>query len=78
MKHVTNPLGLAVPGACYSNVVQVGDLVFLAGAIGQDAERRLVGDDAASQTRQALRNMADRPRCRRRHAGGRVLRDGVP
>ncbi len=57
MKHVINPPGLAVPGACYSQVVQVGDLVFLAGAVGQDAERRLVGDDAASQTRQALRNM---------------------
>jgi 2-iminobutanoate/2-iminopropanoate deaminase len=57
MKHVSNPPGLAVPAACYSQVVQVGDLVFLAGAVGQDAERRLVGDDVASQTRQALRNM---------------------
>ena len=57
MKHVTNPPGLPVPGACYSQVVQVGDLVFLAGVIGQDAERRIVGDDVASQTRQALRNM---------------------
>jgi 2-iminobutanoate/2-iminopropanoate deaminase len=57
MKHVINPPGLAVPAACYSQVVQVGDLVFLAGSVGQDAERRLVGDDVGSQTRQALRNM---------------------
>jgi 2-iminobutanoate/2-iminopropanoate deaminase len=57
MKRVINPPGLAVPAACYSQLVQVGDLVFLAGAVGQDAERRLVGDDVASQTRQALRNM---------------------
>jgi enamine deaminase RidA (YjgF/YER057c/UK114 family) len=33
-------------------------MVFLAGVTGQDPQRRLVGDDVASQTRQALRNMA--------------------
>jgi enamine deaminase RidA (YjgF/YER057c/UK114 family) len=58
MKLVINPPGLAAPAACYSQVVQVGDLVFLAGAVGQDAQRRLVGDDVGSQTRQALQNMA--------------------
>ena len=58
MKQITNPPGLAAPGGCYSQVVQAGDMVFLAGVVGQDEQRRLVGDDVASQTRQALRNMA--------------------
>ena len=58
MKHVINPPGLAAPGGCYSQVVHVGDMVFLAGVVGQDEQRHLVGDDVASQTRQALRNMA--------------------
>lgn len=58
MKQVLNPSGVAAPGGCYSHVVRVGDTVFLAGVVGQDVERRLVGDDVGSQTRQALRNMA--------------------
>ena len=58
MKQVLNPPGLAVPGGCYSQVVRVGDMVFLAGVVGQDAQRRLVGDDVGTQTRQALRNLA--------------------
>jgi 2-iminobutanoate/2-iminopropanoate deaminase len=58
MKQVLNPPGVATPGGCYSQVVRVGDMVFLAGVVGQDAQRRLVGDDVGSQTRQALRNLA--------------------
>ena len=57
MKHVTNPPGIPAPGGCYSQVVQVGDLVFLAGVAGQDEQGRVVSDDVASQTRQALQNM---------------------
>jgi len=40
MKLVINPPGLAAPAACYSQVVQVGDMVFLAGVVGQDAAPR--------------------------------------
>ncbi|HEY3547071.1 MAG TPA: RidA family protein [Propionicimonas sp.] len=57
MKHVLNPPGVPSPGGCYSQVVKVGELVFLAGVAGQDEQRRLVGDDVATQTRQALRNL---------------------
>jgi enamine deaminase RidA (YjgF/YER057c/UK114 family) len=57
MKHVLNPPGVPTPGGCYSQVVRVGDMVFLAGVAGQDEQRRLVGDDVATQTRQALRNL---------------------
>jgi len=52
-----NPPGAPSPGGAYSQVVRVGSLVFLSGVAGQDQERRLVGSDVATQTRQALRNM---------------------
>jgi 2-iminobutanoate/2-iminopropanoate deaminase len=58
MRHVLNPPGVPAPGGCYSQVVRVGDLVFLAGVAGQDEHRQLVGEDVATQTRQALRNLA--------------------
>lgn len=58
MRQALNPAGVPAPGGCYSQVVRAGNLVFLSGVAGQDAERRLVGPDVASQTRQALRNMA--------------------
>lgn len=51
------PSGVPVPAGAYSPVVRVGDLVFIAGMVGTDADRRLPGDDIASQTRQALRNV---------------------
>jgi 2-iminobutanoate/2-iminopropanoate deaminase len=58
MRQAFNPPGVPAPGGCYSQVVRAGNLVFLSGVAGQDAERRLVGPDVASQTRQALRNLA--------------------
>jgi 2-iminobutanoate/2-iminopropanoate deaminase len=57
MRQVFNPPGVPAPGGCYSQVVRVGNLVFLAGVAGQDEQRRLVGDDVATQTRQALTNL---------------------
>ncbi|MHB8398150.1 MAG: RidA family protein [Candidatus Limnocylindrales bacterium] len=49
---------MPAPGGCYSQVVRVGDLVFLSGVAGQDEQRRLAGRDVGSQTRQALRTLA--------------------
>lgn len=58
MRQVLNPTGVPAPGGCYSQVVRAGNLVFVAGVTGQDASRRRVGDDVATQTRQALANLA--------------------
>jgi 2-iminobutanoate/2-iminopropanoate deaminase len=57
-REASNPPGLPPPGGCYSHVVRVGNLVFLSGVVGQDDQKRLAGPDVATQTRQALRNMA--------------------
>jgi len=57
MRRVLNPPGVPAPGGCYSQVVQVGDLVFLAGVAGQNEQRQLVGSDVTTQTRQALHNL---------------------
>jgi 2-iminobutanoate/2-iminopropanoate deaminase len=47
------------PGLPFSQALAVGDLIFLAGQGGFDpASGELVGDDVASQTDQALRNVA--------------------
>lgn len=51
------PDGLAIPAAPYSPVVVSGDLVVAAGQVAFDAEGRIVGDDIAAQTRQALDNL---------------------
>ena len=57
MKEAMNPSGVPAPGGAYSQVVRVGNLVFLSGVAGQDEQRRLVGKDVGEQTRQALRNL---------------------
>lgn len=57
MKQVYNPDGLPRPGGAYSLVVRKRDSVFVAGLLGMDSERRLAGEDVASQTRQALDNL---------------------
>lgn len=44
-------------GGHYRHVVRAGDLLFVAGQVGWDAERRFA-DDVASQTRQALANVS--------------------
>jgi enamine deaminase RidA (YjgF/YER057c/UK114 family) len=57
MRQVFNPQGVSAPGGAYSQVVRVGDLVFLAGVAGQDQQHRLAGDGLATQSRQALANL---------------------
>lgn len=57
MKTVMNPDGLPAPGGAYSLVVRKGNLMFVAGLVGMDAERRLAGDDIESQTLKALQNL---------------------
>jgi len=55
---IVNPPRLARPSG-YSHGVRVGggDLLFLAGQVGWDAERRFVGADLTAQFEQALRNL---------------------
>lgn len=46
------------PVAAYSQGVRVGDVLYLAGQAGIDADTgQIVGEDVASQTRQALTNL---------------------
>jgi len=64
---IVNPAALAEPRG-YSNgiLVQGGSLLFVAGQIGWDRERRIVSDDFAEQFAQALENVIAVVR----HAGG--------
>lgn len=57
MKQFINPPSLPQPGGSYSQVVTAGPLVFLAGMVPRDVERRVPGDDIGAQTRQALENL---------------------
>ena len=60
-KIATNPAGIAPPiRPYYSNCVRVAagsSLLFLSGQVGVDVQGRLVGTDAASQTKQAIENL---------------------
>ena len=50
--------GLAPPISHYCDAVRFGDLLFISGLVGIDADGTLVGeDDAARQTRQIFDNM---------------------
>ncbi len=49
--------GVSEPLGPYSNAVEAGGFVFLAGQIGVDQAGTIVGDTAAEQARQALTNM---------------------
>jgi enamine deaminase RidA (YjgF/YER057c/UK114 family) len=51
------PPGWPRPKGYAAGVVASGTLVFISGQIGWDANERLVGDDLASQVRQALHNV---------------------
>ncbi len=51
------PPGWPRPSGYSNGVAAEGRLVFVAGQIGWDAEQRLVSDDLAGQTEQALRNI---------------------
>jgi enamine deaminase RidA (YjgF/YER057c/UK114 family) len=60
-KIATNPPGVAPPiRPYYSNCVKVAagsSLLFLSGQVGMDPQGRIVGPDAASQTKQAIENL---------------------
>jgi 2-iminobutanoate/2-iminopropanoate deaminase len=50
--------GLAPPISHYCDAVRFGDLLFISGLVGVDAQGKLVGEgDAARQTRQIFENM---------------------
>ncbi|MPY87976.1 MAG: hypothetical protein GEU99_08650 [Luteitalea sp.] len=51
-----NPPGLSTPQT-YSHVVRVGNLLFLAGQVGFDAEGKLVGPGMSEQYEQLLNNI---------------------
>ena len=56
---VINPSSLMTPPGGYSQGIQVGDLIFVAGQVGVDAHGKPTGDGGmAAQTRQTLANVA--------------------
>jgi 2-iminobutanoate/2-iminopropanoate deaminase len=56
---VINPAGVYVPPTfSYSHAVRIGDLVFVAGQVAQDAQGKLVGQgDPRQQTEQVFENL---------------------
>lgn len=57
-KTVIKTTKVAAPAGAYSHALKVGNLLFIAGQVGQDSEGNLVGKgDMAAQTRQALKNI---------------------
>ena len=55
---VVNPESLRAPSAAYSFGIVAGDMLFLAGQVGVDANGAIVGfGDVAEQTRQSVANM---------------------
>jgi enamine deaminase RidA (YjgF/YER057c/UK114 family) len=52
-----NPPGLSDPRNRYSHVVKAGNLVFIAGQTGTDANGNVVGDDMTSQAKRAYGNL---------------------
>jgi enamine deaminase RidA (YjgF/YER057c/UK114 family) len=51
------PAGVGPPLGPYSHLSRVGDLGFVAGQVGLDAEGELAGSDLAAQARQAFANI---------------------
>jgi len=47
----------AIPGLPFSEAVEVGELLFLSGQIGSDANGKLVDGGIAAETRHALSNL---------------------
>ena len=53
-----NPSGVMTPAGGYSQGVQIGDLIFVAGQVGVDAHGKPTGDGGmAAQTRQTIANL---------------------
>ena len=56
---VINPSTVMPPQGGYSQGIQVGDLIFVAGQVGADASGKLTGDAGmAAQTRQTIANVS--------------------
>lgn len=51
------PEGVARPVAPYSAVVRAGGVVYVSGQVAFDEQRRIVGEDVRTQTRQTLANL---------------------
>lgn len=49
--------GVHEPISHYTDAVRFGDLLFVSGCTGSDADLNVVSDDVAEQARQAFRNM---------------------
>jgi enamine deaminase RidA (YjgF/YER057c/UK114 family) len=56
-REILEPPGWARPRGYANGVAATGKQVFVAGQIGWDEKQRIVGDDFAAQTRQALANV---------------------
>jgi 2-iminobutanoate/2-iminopropanoate deaminase len=58
-REIIQPVNLPATNPSYSQAVKVGEIVFAAGQIGIDPQTgKLVGDNMADQTRQALENLS--------------------
>ncbi len=51
-----NPPGLSIPQT-YTHIVRAGNLVFIAGQVGADAQGKVVGPGMREQTEQVLQNL---------------------
>lgn len=51
-----NPAGLSTP-ATYSHIVKVGDILYIAGQVGADAQGKVVGPGMVEQVEQVLKNL---------------------
>jgi enamine deaminase RidA (YjgF/YER057c/UK114 family) len=51
-----NPPGLSAP-TTYSHIVKVGDILYIAGQVGADAQGKVAGPGMAEQVEQVLKNL---------------------
>lgn len=51
-----NPPGLSTP-TTYSHIVKVGDILYIAGQVGSDAQGKVVGPGMVEQLEQVLKNL---------------------
>lgn len=57
MKQTFNPATLPRPAGPYSQCVRKGNMIFIAGMVGVDADRTVAGVTVGEQTRQCLVNL---------------------
>ncbi len=51
-----NPPGLSTP-ATYSHIVKAGDILYIAGQVGADAQGKVVGPGMVEQVEQVMKNV---------------------